>query len=370
MLKRANVSKLGAGRVVYVHGTPYEQGRQLGEAAADLIRDNVDRAAQLCRLIGGGFDMQAYSAMTRRNERWVAHVYPELLEEIHGIADTSGIPYEELLHLNLNTDVAYAKAYAAVFDCTQVVACPPATRDGKTYIAKTRDLTKGPVHQLLVHREFDDGSFRNEIQTAGQLTLPVGVNHHGVAVGTSGQWSQRVVVDLARGDSAWHIPNLQPVLRHAKSASEALAIVREQPRVAGMNMTLADATSAYALEITDSEVHVFEPEDGLLVRTNHYLSPALHALAPTREENPGTFDRYARAQAMARRRHGEIAAADLVRILSDHAAPPEESICRHGGGPGVGQTYAAMVICPQDRSMWAMFGNPCEGIQLVGTPDD
>jgi isopenicillin-N N-acyltransferase-like protein len=370
MLKHADVSRLGAGRVVYVHGSPYKQGRQLGRAAADLIRENVDRAAELCQLIGGGFDMAAYTAMTRRNERWVASVYPELLEEIHGISESSGIPYEELLHLNLNTDVAYAKAYAAVFDCTQVVACPPATADGKTYIAKTRDLTKGPVHQLLVHREFDDGSFSNEIQTAGQLTLPVGVNNHGVAVGTSGQWSERVVVDLARGDSAWHIPNLQPVLRYAKSASEALDIVKQQPRVAGMNMTLADSTSAYALEITDSEVHVFEPEGGLLVRTNHYLSPALQPLAPTPEENHGTFDRYARALEMAQRRHGEIAVADLVRIMSDHAAPPKESICRHGDGLGVGQTYAAMVICPQDRGMWAMFGNPCEGIQMVGAPGD
>jgi isopenicillin-N N-acyltransferase like protein len=357
--------------VVYVHGSAYEQGRQLGTAAADLIRENVARANELCQSVLSGVDLQAYTQMTRRNERWVSSVYPELLEEVQGIAETSNIPYDELLHLNLNTDVAYARAYAMVFDCTQVVACPPATIDGKTYIAKTRDLTRGPVKQLLVHREFDDGSFRNEIQTAGQLTLPVGVNDHGVAVGTSGQWSERVVVDLARGDAAWHIPNLQPILRHARSADEALQMVRDQPRVAGMNMTLADSRSAYAIEITDSEIHVFEPADGLLVRTNHYLAPELQRLAPTVSENRGTFDRYARAHAMATKRRGRIGPADLVRIMSDHAEPPVESICRHAcGQAGVGQTYAAMVICPQDRSMWAMFGNPCEGIQMVGTPAD
>ncbi len=370
MLKHADVARLGAGRVVYVHGTAYQQGRQLGEAAADLIHENVDRANELCHTVLHGVDLAAYTAMTRRNERWVARVYPELLEEIQGIAETSGVAYEDLLHLNLNTDVAYARAYALVFDCTQVVACGSATLDGKTYIAKTRDLTRGPVRQMLVHREYDDGTFRNEIQTAGQLTLPVGVNSHGVAVGTSGQWSERVVVDLARGDAAWHIPNLQPILRHARTAQEALQVVREQPRVAGMNMTLADSTSAYALEITDTAVQVFEPEDGLLVRTNHYLAPELQGLAPTPQENRGTFDRYERAHAMARRRHGEIGVADLVRIMSDHAQPPVESICRHGEAEGRGQTYAAMVICPQDRSMWAMFGNPCEGIQMVGAPGD
>ena len=370
MLRRADVATLGTGRVVYVRGTPYQQGRQLGEAAADLIRENVQRATELCHSVAAGFDLSAYTAMTRRNERWVERAYPELLEELHGVAETSGVAYEDLLHLNLNTDVAYARAYAMVLDCTQVVATGSATIDGKTYIAKTRDLTRGPVRQLLVHREFDDGSYRNEIQTAGQMTLPVGVNSSGVAVGTSGQWSARVVVDLAQGDAAWHIPNLQPVLREARTADEALDMVRDQPRVAGMNMTLADTTKAYALEITDSEVHVFEPEDGLLVRTNHYLAPALRHLAPTAEENRGTFDRYARAWDMVSRRRGEIGVHDLVRVLSDHAEPPVESICRHGGADGAGQTYAAMVICPQDRSVWAMFGNPCEGIQAVGRPGE
>jgi hypothetical protein len=29
-----------------------------------------------------------------------------------------------------------------------------------------------------------------------------------------------------------------------------------------------------------------------------------------------------------------------------------------------------MVICPQDRHMWGLFGNPCEAIQAVGRPTD
>jgi hypothetical protein len=73
---------------------------------------------------------------------------------------------------------------------------------------------------------------------------------------------------------------------------------------------------------------------------------------------------------MASRRRGEIGVHHLVRILSDHAEPPVESICRHGGADGAGQTYAAMVICPQDRNVRAMFGNPCEGIQAVGRPGE
>jgi isopenicillin-N N-acyltransferase like protein len=371
MLRKSDVATLGNGSVLYLRGTPYEQGRQLGAGAADLIAENVERAQALVQRVATGFDVSSYRAMTRRNEAWVSRNYPELLDEIHGIADGSGIDYFDLVHLNLNTDVAYARAYAMVHDCTQVLATGPATLDGKTYLAKTRDLTRGPTRQVLLHREYDDGTFRNEIQSAGQMTLPVGVNQHGVAVGTSGQWSSRVVVDLARGDSAWHIPNLQLVLRYAHSAEEGVQIVRDQPRVAGMNMLIDDERTACALEITDSHVEVFEPDDGILVRTNHYLSPALAHLAPTPSENPGTFERYARASEMAVARHGQLGTEDMLAILSDHAEDGRESICRHANGvEGVGQTYAAMVICPQDRQVWALFGNPCEGIQAVGRPTD
>ena len=371
MLRRSDVATLGNGKVLYLRGTPYEQGRQLGAGAADLIAENVERAQALVQQVATGFDLSSYTAMTRRNEKWVSHTYPELLEEIQGIADGSGVEYFKVLHLNLNTDVAYARAYAMVHDCTQVLAMDRSTSDGKTYLAKTRDLTRGPTRQVLLHREYDDGTFRNEIQSAGQMTLPVGVNSFGVAVGTSGQWSRRVVVDLARGDSAWHIPNLQIVLRQVHTAEEGVQIVRDQPRVAGMNMVIADERTAYAVEITDSEVHVFEPDDGILVRTNHYLSPALQHLAPTPGENPGTFERYERASEMAMARHGHLGPQDMLGILSDHAEGGRESICRHANGvEGAGQTYAAMVICPQDRRVWALFGNPCEGMQAVGRPTD
>ena len=275
VLRRADVATLGNGRVLYLKGSPYQQGEQLGSGAADLIAENVREARLLRTRVTGDLDLATYESMTRRNETWVGREFPELLDELHGVAVGSGLDYADLLHLNLNTDVAYARAYALVLDCTQVLATGAATIDGKTYIGKTRDLTRGPHRHVLLHREYDDGSFRNEFQVAGQMTLPVGINGHGVAMTTSGQWSDRVVVDLARADSAWHILNLQPVFRRARSAAEALQMIRTQPRVAGMQVMLADQNTAMALEITDSDVHVFEPEDGILVRTNHESLPGV-----------------------------------------------------------------------------------------------
>jgi isopenicillin-N N-acyltransferase-like protein len=370
MLQAASVGRLGDGRVVSLRGSPYEQGKQLGAGAADLIRENILAATQLCDEIDAGPNRSAYRAMTLRNEAWVSRAFPELLDELHGIADGAGIPYADLLDLNVNTDVAYARAYSELQDCTQILAMGSATVDGKTYVGKTRDLRLGPKRHVLLHREYDDGSYRNELQIAGQLTLPVGVNSHGVTLTTSGQWSPRVVVDLRKADRAWHILNLQPILRHARSVDDVIGMVREQPRVCGMQLVAADDRRAVALEVTGDEVEVFEPEEGILARTNHFLGPKFRQLAPTVEENRGTYDRYARARDLAEQRHGSIVMHDILRVLSDHAEPPVQSICRHPGPDQEGATYAATIICPQDRTMWAMFGNPCEGIQAVGRPGE
>ena len=87
-------------------------------------------------------------------------------------------------------------------------------------------------------------------------------------------------------------------------------------------------------------------------------------------ENRGTYDRRARACELAEQRRGSISMHDILRILSDHSEPPVQSICRHPATSEDGATYAASIICPQDRRMWALFGNPCEGIQAVGVPGE
>jgi isopenicillin-N N-acyltransferase-like protein len=366
MRRRADVAALGDSKVLYLKGTPYEQGKQLGRGAAEQIRENMRRAALFRDQVAAGRDQADYHALTRQNERWVATVYPELLDELSGIAEGANVDYGDLLSMNLNTHISHI--YSATLACTQVLATGPATADGKTYIGKTRDLAKGPLLAVLLQREYDDGSFINEVHTAGRMTIPDGVNEHGVAVTCSGQWSPRVKVDLRRADSAWMTLNLQIALRQAKTIGEAIEILREQPRASGMQVLVADGTRAAALEVTDDQLHVFEPDDGLLVRTNHYFSPELAHLRPTREENHGTFDRYERAREIVEERQGAIGMTDLLRVLSDHAEPPKESICRHGDGDPEGRTIAATFVCPEERIVWTTLGPPCLGIQAVGRP--
>lgn len=367
MLQKADVGRLGEGKVLYLKGTPYEQGKQYGLGATDLIRENIRRAMRLRDEVADR-DQADYRAIARKNESWVAREYPELLDELHGIAEGADVDYGDLLNLNLNTHVAYT--YSTLLSCTQVLATGLATADGKTYQGKTRDLRRGPLLQTLLHREYDDGTYINELQYAGRMTIPDGINQHGVSLTCSGMWSPRVTVDLARADSAWLILNLQPILRRAKTADEAILMIKDQPRASGMQVIVADGKRAVALEVTDKVVREFEAKDGLLVRTNHYLAPDLQHLVPTFEESRSTYDRYARATELLKQRYGEIGMPDILRILSDHSPPPMDSICRHGDGNEQVKTCSAMISCPEERRMWAILTNPCEGIQAIAQPGE
>ena len=137
-----------------------------------------------------------------------------------------------------------------------------------------------------------------------------------------------------------------------------------------MHVLVADATRAVACEVTDVTVRTFEAEDGLLVRTNHFLASDLQHLAPSLQENRSSFDRFDRASAMLRQRHGHIAMADILTILSDHSEAPVDSICRHGDGDLESLTCAATIACPEDGTLWATLGPPCESIQAIGPPRD
>lgn len=122
--------------------------------------------------------------------------------------------------------------------------------------------------------------------------------------------------------------------------------------------------------MTDKVVREFEAEDGILVRTNHYFAEDLQPLIPTRAEQRSTFDRYDRAMEMVKRRHGEITMHDILRIFTDHAEPPADSICRHGDGDTASKTCAVTIACPEDRTLWGILTNPCQGIQAVGLPGE
>ena len=99
---------------VRVEGGPRERGRQYGEQARDRVRISLEAYAEVFGHYAG-WDWKKVTAEARLYEPAIAAYDQRYLEEVRGIAEGAGVPYEDVLALNVRTEVMFAaKARQAV----------------------------------------------------------------------------------------------------------------------------------------------------------------------------------------------------------------------------------------------------------------
>src|SRR5262249_28123937 len=129
---------------VSVSGAPYERGRQHGQAAAARVR----RSAELYNgtLDKLGFTGQRATELIRKFAGQIEAFGPHYIEEMRGIADGSGIPFDHVLMINARTEViAEARRIANADQATAAAAAP---KDGCTgaVILPQRSKTGRLIH--------------------------------------------------------------------------------------------------------------------------------------------------------------------------------------------------------------------------------
>jgi hypothetical protein len=195
------------GTFAELRGDPYQQGLAQGRIAARHIATNVRITRQVAAELGAALD---YRALTRANEQFVRDASPGTLAEVAGLADGAGLPYDEVLALNLP---AAQTAHFLPRECTQLLVRPGATRDGHTYLAKNRD-NRRPYRQIVLRRWLDDERWVVQANVAGSITWPgIGVNSAGLALATSGLWSRRTEIDWDSANAGWLMLNTDLLLR-------------------------------------------------------------------------------------------------------------------------------------------------------------
>jgi len=361
--RRSPLRLSGYRAVIELDGEPREQGRTHGRLAHAGVLANVETVrramAEMARR-GRRYDQDA---ILSRNERFIGDAVPDVLEEIRGIAEGAALPYRDVLALNAPLFVA---ATHLPLDCTQILLRPPVTRNGETYMAKTRDLRDVLAHVVL-HRRFPDGRETAEVHAAGSVTWPgSGMNNDGVAFGTSGCWSKRTVVEIERADSGWLLVNGQVVLRDSRSLDEFAERLRAQPRVTPINIVAGDAAGGAAFEVTVDRVYRTDAVDGAVVLTNHYVTPEIRALGPTPEEHPSSYGRYEIATWRIQAARGTWTRGMLRHLLGDHEGAPRRSICRHAeSGAGADTVYASIATLPRGE-FWTTLDHPCRSLASDG----
>ena len=242
--------------LVQLAGTPYELGRQHGEALRPQVRRSVDRVLGYLRgyvkvpLIG------PLAVNWWLDQPWRAsqpYVPPAYLEELRGLADGSGVPLRALYRLHAVSD--------RTATCANLAAWGRATSGGRLIHLRNLDWMIGAGMQdfatVFVVRPAGKRAFIN-IGWAGFMGVLTGINDAGLSIGQVGA---DTVDATFRGEPMAFL--MRRVLEEAGSVDDAAALIASARRTVGVNYVIADAKAgrAVAMETTARRARIFEAND-------------------------------------------------------------------------------------------------------------
>jgi isopenicillin-N N-acyltransferase-like protein len=343
-------------RLIEISGDAFERGAQHGEQAADLVLANLEGYWRLFER-DAGLGQAAALDQARRYLQPIEGYAPHLLDEMRGVAEGAGVSLDEVLALNCRTEILSQTAIPLRDECTAVFVAPEAAASGHALLAQNWDWANVLCGGAVLMRIEQTGEPTVLTLTEAGMVGKIGFNSAGVGVVTN-----FLRHDHRRVGAPFHV-----ILREALNASRlglAVAAVYRDVRADSGNYLLAHADGeAIDLEATPSDVGFLYPEDGLLVHTNHFVTPRLQAGDVALAESDHTLLRYGRAVHLLRAQVGQITIGTLKSVLRDHFNHPN-SICRHPdpGCPEIERsaTLASMIVDLTAGEMYVTAGEPCE----------
>lgn len=329
--------------VVEAKGKTYRQiGRCIGEALKEAIANIVLKELK----IPTSYMTPAHQQMLERLQRNLSKHAPNLLEEMQGIAEASGLSFRDILTYNCIAEMWRVKG-----NCTAIGFCD--APEG-VLIGKTNDIGEGKEHYHVGHRFTFPNGFRALIFTwPGTVWGNAGVNEEGLGWGGASVPSEAFNEDGLPSNTLHRL-----VLERCRSVEEALNFYERAPFMCHpFNAVLGDGKGRLVAVERDVKVMaVHEPSDGALFVTNHWCAPYLEPFctaSPALMEN--SRHRYANLQRLVREIPHTL--EGMKRILQDHSKPG--AICQHGDDEAKMHTSVAYIVVPAERAILFAYGKPC-----------
>jgi isopenicillin-N N-acyltransferase-like protein len=341
--------------IISVSGAPYERGYQYGAATSALIRHSIASYARLFAY-RRGLDWTSSGEAALVFRPLLADLAPHLLEEMRGIADGAGLRFEEILTLNVRTelmagigsgarhpaaDAALARNRAAAVpqhpdevpvsiaettaappfvddgECTTVAAQPRAT-GGPTLLAQTWDWSGDQrAACIMLHLSAPDKPTLLTMSEAGMLAK-IGVNAAGVAV------SLNLLRSRADGENiGMPVHILLRLMLEAPNVAAVRELVKLAPFASSSCITVAGADGELvSFELTPRGIGEIAAQEGVLAHTNHCIDALTHAGESPPDPLSTSLERYDRARALLEAQQGAIDLASLQAILRDREGAP------------------------------------------------
>jgi len=311
-----------------VAGSPYDMGKAHGMAFKLLIERSLAIMWELLPV-----PPETAMAYAAQSISYCREQAPELMEEVQGIADGSGLTMEEIFTLNAGLDLQLSSKHLTNFagpDCWTAAVTGEATADGRTFVLWTaEDSAQWFETSILLRVEPLDGLPCMMWTFAGFVGRP-GLNPY-LALSAAAQFTEDCEPGLP-------YPFICRKALGMTKTVEAVGTIAGYSRMAGMAYTLGDAEGNIAtLDTTARTSRQVQSAPG--------VTPAAGRWA---EERRG------RIEELLRERWGQNGLPELQRLQCDHGSG---ALCAHDGLLAV---LTAFVCDVNARQMWLTHGNPCE----------
>jgi predicted choloylglycine hydrolase len=302
-------------------GSPYEIGYQHGQQ----LRALVDALARYESRRHSHVPSSApnHAAVATR----VRRVAPALLEELEGIADGSGVPFEDLLRVNLQV----------LHYCTVIAFT---NSDVGPLLGKNLDFP-AYAYQVLFTVQPKEGYAMTHIGCAGSVASYGGINAAGLAMGHA-----VVPLNVAPNDDGLPVAFLRRLaLQHSATVPEAITLLRAHKGWrAGDNVLFVDRDGqAAVVELSPDAPRVIQSGEGSIWCVNCFAHPDLTGTEEARQ-------RYRHIEQALKVERPPLTRELMHRLLCSHAAPP---LCRD-------TTQLSFVAYPASGRLQVADGYPCQ----------
>ncbi|OQN99115.1 hypothetical protein B0A48_14976 [Cryoendolithus antarcticus] len=331
-------------------GTPHEIGHTHGSLAAAQIHRTIafykSKFLSDCKL-----SWSEVLTLASKSIPTLERHCPALLQELHGVAQGAGVKFEEILALNVRTEIVFG---CFGDGCTALSwKVGEKGSDGQSWLAQNWDWQPQQGENLIrltIQQEDKPGI---KMITEAGLIGKIGFNDQGVgvclnAVKAKGVGWDRLPVHLA----------LRLVLE-SRSKDEAVGMLREIGVAAACHVLVADATGGVGLECSHVDIKVLEPDaKGRVFHSNHFLVPHVDGVDDTVFWQD-SLTRVERIRELADGLGERPTREEFEGVFRDEQGLPG-AICRAVKEVGASETLFSIVMELKGRKASVIVGRPTE----------
>lgn len=353
-------------RVLELNGSHYEMGYQHGQAFADEIRAVTDERIQLSSdeaWTGRNLSRDLILKLASDCLPYHHDYAPELMQQLQGMSDATGVALHELIIAGGFTDFAdvvynalerEAKVPIYGNECTAWMVNGANMADGHAMLAQTWDMhASATPYVVLIHGQPDDAPEFYALSLTGCVAM-MGMNSAGITIGIN---------NLAGADGqagvTWNFV-VAKVLAQTK-IEDALECITSARLAGGHNYLLMDGEGhGYNIEAMATKHKVSKLDESAIVHANMCLHEETREL-----ERPLTQDLIDDSEIRVNRAvqylssRDDLSTQDLMHITRSRE-DDSYSVCSISEPPFYSETCAAIVMRPATRDLWTVWGLPID----------